>query len=47
MIKIDELEKLKSNIDKVLLLSKKKKIISDEIIGDGEEKVVVGDVDFF
>lgn len=47
MIKIGELEKLKSNIDKVLLLSKKKKIISDEIIGDDEEKVVVGDVEFF
>lgn len=46
MIKIAELEKLKSNIDKVLLLSKKKKIISDEIIGDEEEKVIVVDVEF-
>ena len=40
MIRIDELEKLKSNINEALLLSKKKQLIYDEIIGGDDEKLV-------
>lgn len=46
MIRIDELEKLKSNINKVLLLSKKKQLIYDEIMGGDDEKTVVIDENF-
>ena len=41
MIRIDELEKLKSNINEALLLSKKKQLIYDEIIGGDDEKCTI------
>lgn len=46
MIRIDELEKLKSNINEVLFLSKKKQLIYDEIMGEDDENAVVIDEKF-